>query len=434
MITPLTTSSLRGLLMTLLLAMPGVVFAQDTTRVARHDSTLVTRLEAGDEADVVEPRRQLVKFNHYEGKYFSVRFGGGFLEDYATYAQDAASKEQFDLGPNSKLRDWRFIFKGRFGPENMKHPVTYTTGIMYDAPNKKWLFRETGIMVGIPELCGYFFVGRTKEGFSLNKVMVGYAGWTQERSTMSDATVPILGDGIKWIGFIPKARIGWNIGYFFDQFNQEQAFSTYDQQWVARIMWNPILSEPKKTVFHLGINLRQGKVDGDTLQLKSRPEVWTAPFFLDTKKFGALSTFMYGGEIYYRRGPWLFGSEYWLQQIESSQKGNPLVHGGDLVATWLITGETREYNTAGGFFKGILPDKTLFEGGPSAVEAVLRFSYTDLDDAKLTGGRFWRITPMINWHVSDNIRLEFTYGYGTLYRFNLIGHTQFFQGRVQLQL
>lgn len=424
---------IKQLFAILLLGSPGVVFAQDSVHV-RHDSTLVTKLEAGDEADVVEPRRQLIKWNHYEGKYFSIRFGGGYLEDIATFSQDEASKEQYAMGYDTKLRDLRGVFKGRFGPAKMKHPVTYTTGIMYDAPNKKLLFRETGLMFGIPELFGYFFIGRTKEGFSLNKVMVGYAGWTNERSTMSDATVPILGDGIKWIGFVPKLRIGWNIGYFFDQFNQEQSFSTYDNQEVARIMWNPILSEAKKTVFHLGVNLRQGKVDGDTLQLRSRPEAWTAPYFLDTKKFPALTTFMYGGEIYYRRGPWLFGTEYWWQQIESQQTGNPLVHGGDIVATWMITGETREYNTAGGFFKGILPDKSLFEGGPGAVEAVLRFSYTDLDDAGIKGGRFWRFTPMINWHISDNIRLEFTYGYGTLYKFGLIGHTQFFQGRLQLQL
>ena len=55
-------------------------------------------------------------------------------------------------------------------------------------------------MVAVPELWGHVFVGRTKEGFSLNKVMVGYAGWTMERSTMSDASIPILADGIKWLG------------------------------------------------------------------------------------------------------------------------------------------------------------------------------------------------------------------------------------------
>jgi phosphate-selective porin OprO/OprP len=143
---------------------------------------------------------------------------------------------------------------------------------------------------------------------------------------------------------------------------------------------------------------------------------------------------MYGGEIYYRHGSWLFGSEYWFQDTDSPENGNPRFHGGEVVATWLITGETRPYNTAGGFFKGISPNRTVFQGGPGAFEAVLRLSYIDLDDGGISGGKFWRITPMMNWHLSDNLRLEFTYGYGELDRFNLTGGTQFFQSRIQLQL
>ena len=77
---------------------------------------------------------------------------------------------------------------------------------MYDGATDSWLVRETGIMVEIPEAWGHVFVGRTKEGFSLNKVMVGYAGWTMERATISDATIPILADGVKWLGLSPEAR------------------------------------------------------------------------------------------------------------------------------------------------------------------------------------------------------------------------------------
>jgi phosphate-selective porin OprO/OprP len=36
-------------------------------------------------------------------------------------------------------------------------------------------------MVDVPELWGRLFIGRTKEGISMNKIMVGYYGWTMER-------------------------------------------------------------------------------------------------------------------------------------------------------------------------------------------------------------------------------------------------------------
>ena len=41
---------------------------------------------------------------------------------------------------------------------------------------------------------------------------------------------------------------------------------------------------------------------------------------------------------------------------------------------------------------------------------------------------------MVNWHLSDNIRLEMVYGLGNLDRFQLQGRTQFFQTRLQFQL
>jgi hypothetical protein len=64
-----------------------------------------------------------------------------------------------------------------------------------------------------------------------------------------------------------------------------------------------------------------------------------------------------------------------FQKADAPRSGNPLLHGGEAVVTWLATGETRVYN-----------------------------------------------------------RLELTYGYGSPDRFGLVGATQFFQTRLQLQL
>src|SRR4030095_12322467 len=123
-----------------------------------------------------------------------------------------------------KVRDLRLLLKGRF---KTKRPVTWTCGFMYDGNLEEWLFRETGVMIAVPELWGHFFVGRTKEGFSLNKVMTGYAGWTMERATINDATIPILADGVKWLGYLPKTRLLWNVGWYVDWLNDDQSFSSY---------------------------------------------------------------------------------------------------------------------------------------------------------------------------------------------------------------
>jgi len=50
-----------------------------------------------------------------------------------------------------------------------------------------------------------------------------------------------------------------------------------------------------------------------------------------------------------------------------------------------------------------------------------------LDVCKLLG----RFTSQVNWYLSQNLRLEFNYGYGRLNRFDLKGNTQFLQSRFQ---
>jgi len=392
-------------------------------------STLDDKIEAG-EALAKDPRRRLVKWNHYEGQIFTIRVGGGILYEGATYAQDEESQAQMALEPEAKVRDARFVFKGRFFPK-WKREVTYSLGLMYDGPSDEFLLRETGIMVAVPELWGHFFIGRTKEGFSLNKVMVGYSGWTQERSTINDATIPILADGIKWLGWLPKQRILWNLGVYTDWLSEGQGFSTYDSQLVGRLAWLPIADEKTRTLLHVGVSGRYGKPNEGELKLRSRPEAFPADYFVDTGTFACKDTKMLALEAYYRPGPLLVGTEYFFQWASAAEAGNPFFQGGEVVASWLVTGETRRYNTRGGFFHSVSPARTVFSGGPGAWEAVFRASYIDLDSGTLKGGRFWRLTPMVNWHLSDNLRLELTYGYGQLNCFDLSGRTQFFQSRIQ---
>jgi phosphate-selective porin OprO/OprP len=388
-------------------------------------------IEAG-EAEAKDPVRRLVSWNEYEGRLFTIRVGGGLLYEYADYAQDENSTAQVDLAPEAKLRDTRLFLKGRL--KFFKRAVTWSAGLMYDGPTDEWLVRETGLMIEVPEISGHLFVGRSKEGFSLNKIMVGYAGWTQERSTINDATIPILADGIKWLGYAPKIHLLWNVGAYADWLSEGQGFSTYDNQFVGRVAWLPFLSTDGERLLHLGFDLRYGHPNEGSLKLRSRPESFPSPYFVDTGNFAAKGTRMTALEAYSRRGSVLIGSEYFFQKVDAPESGDPSFHGGEIAATWLLTGETRTYNTRGGFFNQVSPARPVFQGGLGGWELVGRVSYIDLDCDSLRGGRFWRLTPMVNWYLSDHVRLEMTYGYGALDRFDVEGKTHFFQTRLQLQL
>jgi phosphate-selective porin OprO and OprP len=421
-------SAAAGALVVLCLATPGLVQGQQSDPTAR-DTTAESGVSAG-ESEAEPPRRRMVNWNEYEGPLFTIRVGAGLLVDYATYAQDDAGKEQISVEPGFKLRDSRLVISGRI---KTKRRLTYQAGLMYDGYTEEWFVRQTGLMLAIPEAWGHLWVGRSKEGPSLNRVMTGYDGWTHERFTFSDAAIPLLADGIKWLGYVPKRNLIWNLGVFTDALSKDQSFSYYHKAIAGRIAWVPMVSDSAGKLLHLGLSFQVGEPEDNTLQLKSKPEASDAPNFIDTGKFPATSATLLGFEAYYRPGPWLFGTEYYMEKANSPETGDPLFTGGDIFANWLVTGETRSYNTLGGYFRQVSPARSVFEGGPGAVEVLLRYSYSDLDSGTLQGGTFWRLTPMVNWHLADYLRLELIYGYGKLDRFDLDGTTQFFQSRLQLE-
>jgi phosphate-selective porin OprO/OprP len=305
---------------------------------------------------------------------------------------------------------------------------------MYDGGDKEWHFRQTGIQVDVPELSGRVFVGRTKEGFSQNKIMVGYYIWTIERTMALDAFVPILGDGIKWMGYSPRTRIFYSLGWFGDALSEDEKFSTYDNQFVSRIAWQPLLSESKKEVLHVAVMGREGHPDNGQLQVRSRPEAYLAPYFLDTGKIKSDQAGTVGVEACYQKGPWLYSSEYDWQKVNATGAPNPVFQGGTFGVSWLVTGDTRPYNAPGAFFDAVAPKRSVFEGGPGAWETVLNYSYANFDDQGFHGGKFWRLSPTVKWHLSYNLRLELAYGYGKLDRFDLNGATQFYQARLLTML
>lgn len=422
-----------GVLIAVILLLPTLGFSQEKKEYIP-DGTQGEQLEVLDSAKVPTKWRDK-RWRLFNGRFTSFKFGGGFLYEFAGYSQNGEGKRQMDslgtvLEPTFAVRDFRVVASGQL---KTKRVISWKLGLMYDGPSKTWFMRETGVTVSVPELWGNIFVGRTKEGFSMNKVMNGYSGWTMERQMAIDV-IPILADGVKWLGYLPKQRIFWNLGLFTDWTSKGESFSTFKSQVACRVGWLPIYSTEAKKVLHVGVNYRYGKPVEGEMRVRSRPEANPAPRFIDTGDFQTDQANHMGGEAYYRAGPWLLGSEIYTHRFSSATANDPVFFGGDVVVSYMITGETRPYYTATSIFGFVPIDRSVFKGGPGAWEVLFRASTLDLDGGTLKGGKFWRITPMVNWYLSKDVRFELAYGYGVLDRFGLKGATQFFQTRLQLTL
>jgi phosphate-selective porin OprO and OprP len=371
-------------------------------------------------------------WNEFDFGFTTFKFGAGLLYEYGGFDQDDEAKEQAEIGGyvvenTAKLRDFRILFSGQIPT---KRSLTWKTGIMYDKPSGEWFVRETGFTIGVPELWGHLFIGRTKEGFSLAKVMNGYAGWMFERQISLDV-IPILADGVKWLGWLPKQRIFWNAGAYGDALSKGQSFSTYKWQADARFGWLPIYSKEDNTLLHLGMSIRYGEIEDGQIRLRSRPEAFTAPYFIDTGTFSSDHSTHIGYEVYYSRKSLLIGSEGYLHKFSSNEENDPLFHGSATFVSYVLTGESRPYSTVSGIYSFLPVAKPVFKGGPGAIEVVMRIDQLDLDGGLIEGGKWWRFTPMVNWYLSSMVRFEVAYGYGTLNRYGLKGATQFFQSRIQ---
>ena len=416
----------------------GVIFLLFPDCSFGQDTTFKKTVPDGTEGLVliVPPPDSLTKklpFNEFDGSRSTFKIGMGYILDYAAFKQDNVFKQQMDSAnlefkDQFQTRDFRILGSGVLKTKRM---IAWKFAYMYDGEDKVWMIRESGVTIGVPELFGHIFIGRTKEGYSMVKVMNGHSPWTQERQMALDV-IPILADGIKWFGYLPKSRVFWNLGYFNDFTSKGQGFSTYAWQFSGRVGWMPYYDKAKNQVVHFATNLRYGKPLDGKIALKSRPESNPAPQIINTGSFNANNSSHIGAELYYGNGRLMVGSEVMLHSFNSKDFDDHKFFGGDVAISYLFIGGTRPYTTVGSIFGFIKVQNPVFKGGWGAWEAVLRLSSLDLNDKSIQGGKFWRITPMVNWYMTKYIRTEFIYGYGVLERYNLKGGLQLFQVRLQL--
>jgi len=417
-------------LFTVLLFAPGISFAQEEKKELPDGTEGMQHVVP--EIDSATGKATNLPPNEVNTNFSTFKVGLGFIYDVVAYSQDDIFKQQMDsLGQEveavGKLRDFRILASGLL---KTKREISWKFAFMYDGANDEWLVRESGIIIGVPEIAGRIFIGRTKEGYSMVKVMNGHSPWTMERQMAIDI-IPIIADGIKYFGYLPKPRVFWNLGYFNDFMSKGQGFSTFEWQYVARVGWMPFYDKENNHLVHIAANFQYSKpLDGE-FRARSRPESNPTPYIIDTGKFPTEHSVHLGGEIYYNSGRFMIGSEI-AQHHFMDPTGDHTFFGGDIVTSFFLTKTYRPYRTDGSIFGFVNVNKPLFKGGLGEWEAVLRFSSLNLNDGDIRGGSFWRITPMINWYMTKSLRTEFAYGYGQLDRFGLKGNVSFFQARFQL--
>jgi len=119
--------------------------------------------------------------------------------------------------------------------------------------------------------------------------------------------------------------------------------------------------------------------------------------FIGTKVTDVNQTLKPGIELLYINGPFLIEGEVFSAVINRNFYDSPLFYGYYLQSRYVITGENHSYSK--GSYKGLNSNR---ESG--AWEVALRYSFADLNDAGITGGKQRNISLGINYYLTSKIR------------------------------
>lgn len=315
----------------------------------------------------------------------------------------------------------------------LRRKGVYDFGATFDFQAKTWndvaLRLETKTLFGRD--AGKLRIGQMK-------LPLGFEGNTGTRHvSMMEPSLPTQAfyqgrrSGIDWA--FERERYIANVGYFFESDLQGNNPGTTA---AARLAWTP--RKAAGDVLHLGIAAAQERPDSEvnglgvtvhpSVRWRAKPEATLTPYRLVDS--GTLSRVDHidrtGLEALWIRGPWSLQGEY-LRQKTTRELGLPSysADGGYVLASWLVTGESRGYG--GGNVSNPKP-----KGKYGAVELLARYSRIDLDSDGIAGGREHNWTLGANWYITPYLKFQANYVKADATRGALSADPSAFQLRAQL--
>ena len=335
-------------------------------------------------------------------KRFKFLVGGRIQLDWAVFAN-----EESQMGDGVQIRRARLKGEGTmFSVWDYKLELNFST----DA--------EAEITDAWIRYSGYkpvqLLIGHQKVPFSQQSASSSNWQVFQERS-MSDAFIDPGETGRRRLGMAAVGNLEhWfaHVGVFGEGLDDA---GPLDQDFgvAGRFLWQPITEKTRVAALGGAVYYRDFN-GGNDLRFRAKPEADIANTRLvDTGDIlNENSLLMYNAEATGVYGPWHAQLEYTGANVErGGGNADPEFFGYYIQAGYFLTGESRNYQKKSGKYKRIMPNGIFGEGGIGAWELALRYSYMDLQDGGIQGGKEWDITAALNWWATPSIGFRFNYVY-----------------------
>lgn len=265
--------------------------------------------------------------------------------------------------------------------------------------------------------------GHFKEPFSLEALTSSQATTFMEASLPSLAFAPRRNLGIQIMHAELREHMTWALGAFLDIGDLEDKDDLLDAfdnaagyNLTSRITGVPWYKDEGSKFLHLGVSYsHQFRDDTDSdarVRFNTRPESrLTDKKLVDTNEFFADGVDLIGFEAGLVSDSLSIQGEYIRAMTDSKEEGDPEFWGFYVYGNYFLTGERREYVRSKGTFTPEMPKHGFrprrAEWG--AWEIALRYSYLDLNDGTIEGGKEQNFTIGLNWYFTQKYRVMFNY-------------------------
>lgn len=359
----------------------------------------------GDKEDPKEPSAQVsvtpsLKVVSADGNYSFQAFGRVHA-DYAFFADDKT-----DHPDGATFRRARLGFKGDLGEDfNYKAEVDFGNKDSDDSVSLKDVYLAyTGL--------DHFTIraGNFKPALGLEEITSSnYLTFIEDSApTQSFTTGEILGVQMYHHG----ERYSWALGLHNDATTSKSS-DDEAKSIIGRMTYLPWLSE--QNLFHVGISGGRRIPDSSTDAVDFDATAENALQRRQSVETGTIAGIdhvdVLGMEAAFVSGPFSLQGEYFITAVDREQAQDLHFTGWYGQASWLLTGESRPYKKSSGSFGRIKPFHpfNLKENTWGAWELAARYSYLDLNDHDVQGGKLEDITIGVNWYLHDHIRLMANY-------------------------
>jgi len=335
-------------------------------------------------------------------------------------------------GPRMQVRRGYFNFGGEV---HTKIPLRYAVevGVNQDRlfVDKSWL-EISDVWRGMAVRIGQF-----DAPFSLENVQSSNSIALLEVAQPVSAFAPGTKAGLQLAQGGGDRRLAWTFGYYADTQNVElDNKTTSPARLLSRVTWvPPWFDDPDRAqLLHLGAALEGVVSSAAEVEYAARPESRQADVLLDTGSIDASQALTHGLEAAFVRRDWRVQWEYVAAAVATDRR-TPYFWGTYVLVSRMLTGEAYPYDRRSGSFGMVRPSTPVsprLGNWRGAWEVAGRYSYLDLDDGRVRGGRSHAMGVGLNWYWSHHLRLMFDYGVTVTGGLPDDGSVHVFQTRLQI--